>query len=67
MKGKIKTTETIIKINVGLDARPATLFVQTATKYLSDISIAFNEKTANAKSLIDIMVLGGKRRCHYTD
>jgi len=42
----------------GLEARPAALFVQIASKYESHISIVVNEKQVNAKSIMGMMSLG---------
>lgn len=39
----------------GLHMRPANMFVTAMTKYKSDITIIFNEKTINAKSVMNIM------------
>jgi len=36
----------------GLHARPATLLVQKATRYKSEVTVENNGKGANAKSLI---------------
>lgn len=43
---------------VGLHARPAALFSETAKGYLSLIEIHANGKTANGKSLLEILSLG---------
>ncbi|QCI20225.1 HPr family phosphocarrier protein [Buchnera aphidicola (Brachycaudus cardui)] len=42
----------------GLHTRPAAQFVKEAKKFISDISIIFNGKTVNAKSLFKIQTLG---------
>ncbi len=42
----------------GLHARPATLLVQKATRYKSEVTVENNGKGANAKSLIGILSLG---------
>ena len=51
----------IIKSKVGLHARPAALFVQTAGKFLCDIHIEMGDKKVNAKSIMGIMVLGASK------
>ncbi len=43
---------------VGLHARPAALFVQTAKKFKSNITVIKNEQSANAKSILEILALG---------
>ncbi|WP_338470765.1 phosphocarrier protein HPr [Niallia sp. XMNu-256] len=42
----------------GIHARPATLLVNTATKFSSDISMEFNGKKVNLKSIMGVMSLG---------
>lgn len=42
----------------GLHARPATLFVDKAKKFKSEIFIEKNGKSVNAKSLINVLSLG---------
>ena len=39
----------------GLHMRPAQLFVTEMGKYQSDVSILFNDKTINAKSIMNLM------------
>ncbi len=50
----------IIKDPVGLHARPASIMVQEATKFESDITISANGKDANLKSIMSVMALGAK-------
>ncbi|MTI65653.1 MAG: HPr family phosphocarrier protein [Firmicutes bacterium] len=47
-----------VKTKIGLHARPAALFVQTAGKFLSDIYVEKGDKKVNAKSIMGIMALG---------
>jgi phosphotransferase system HPr (HPr) family protein len=47
-----------IQHEVGLHARPAALFVQTAQKFASKITVSYNEKTVNAKSILGLLSLG---------
>ena len=42
----------------GIHARPATLLVQSASKYDSDIQLEFNGKRVNLKSIMGVMSLG---------
>lgn len=42
----------------GIHARPATLLVQTASKFNSDIQLVFNGKSVNLKSIMGVMSLG---------
>ena len=48
---------TIIE-NVGLHARPAAVAVEEASKYQSDITLYYQDRTANMKSIIQIMKIG---------
>lgn len=52
--------EITITVNheVGLHARPASLFVQNAKEFTSDIRVRFGETTGNAKSIMSILTLG---------
>ncbi|MBU3195385.1 HPr family phosphocarrier protein [Clostridium algidicarnis] len=50
--------EVIVKNGTGLHARPATLLVKKASSFKSDVSIEFNGKKANVKSLIGVLSLG---------
>jgi len=45
----------------GLHARPASIFVKTASKFKCTVSIVHGNGTANAKSIINIMSLGLKK------
>ena len=49
--------EVCVKNSSGLHARPATLLVKKASSLKSDISIEFNGKKANVKSLIGVLSL----------
>ena len=54
----------VVDNKVGLHARPAALFVQSALKFKSDINISCHDtkednlRTANAKSILGILTLG---------
>jgi len=52
------TKEVIVKNTTGLHARPATLLVKKASSFKSEISIEYNGKNANVKSLIGVLSLG---------
>ena len=47
-----------LELKNGLEARPAALFVQIASKFESHISVVVNEKQVNAKSIMGMMSLG---------
>ena len=48
----------VIKNKAGLHARPASLFVQTASKFSAAITVIKDERETNAKSILGIMGLG---------
>ena len=50
--------EVVVNNSTGLHARPATLLVKKASSFKSDVSIEFNGKKANVKSLIGVLSLG---------
>ena len=54
----MKTIDFTVKNQVGLHGRPASLFVKTSQRYDSNITITFEEKTVNAKSIISVLGLG---------
>jgi phosphocarrier protein HPr len=43
---------------VGLHARPASAFVQTAARFNSDIEVTHGDNTVNAKSILAVLTLG---------
>ena len=51
----------IVTHKVGLHARPASLFVQTAAKFSSDITVSHEDRTANAKSILTVLTLGAHK------
>ncbi len=51
--------EKVILVNeVGLHARPASVFIQEAVKYDSEIFVEKNGKVYNAKSIMSILSMG---------
>lgn len=50
--------EIVIKNKTGLHARPASEFVKEASKFKSAVSIGFNGKNVNAKSIIHVLSAG---------
>ncbi|WP_243385406.1 phosphocarrier protein HPr [Bacillus kexueae] len=47
-----------ITADTGIHARPATMLVQTASKFDADINLEYNGKTVNLKSIMGVMSLG---------
>ena len=52
--------EVVIKNKYGLHARPSAAFVQAASQFSSDISLINEDKIANGKSIISLMVLAAE-------
>ncbi|MBM7661993.1 phosphocarrier protein [Bacillus mesophilus] len=42
----------------GVHARPATVLVQTAGQFNSEITVEYNERSVNLKSIMGVMSLG---------
>ncbi|MBX3046010.1 MAG: HPr family phosphocarrier protein [Anaerolineales bacterium] len=53
----MKAIELTIQNEVGLHARPATLFVKTAQKHEAEIIVSFDGKQVSAKSLLGLLTL----------
>ena len=47
-----------VTAETGIHARPATVLVQSASKYDADINLEYNSKTVNLKSIMGVMSLG---------
>ena len=57
----MQTIELVVLNKVGLHARPAAVFVKTASKFKSAITVcnlSAGEKTGNAKSILSVLSLG---------
>ncbi|MGK0577349.1 phosphocarrier protein HPr [Macrococcus capreoli] len=48
----------VIIDETGIHARPATMLVQTASKFESHIQLEYNAKKVNLKSIMGVMSLG---------
>jgi phosphotransferase system HPr (HPr) family protein len=57
---------TTITHAVGLHARPAALFVQTAKRYTAAITVHCGERKASAKSMVQVLTLGAKQGSELT-
>jgi catabolite repression HPr-like protein len=51
-------TKRNIQVLANLEARPAAIFVQTASQFASSIYLSINEKTINGKSIMGVISLG---------
>lgn len=56
----------IVNHKVGLHARPASVFVQTAAKFESDITVSCEGRNANAKSILTVLTLGAHKGTEIT-
>lgn len=54
----METKQFHITAETGIHARPATMLVQTAGKYSSDVTLEYNGKSVNLKSIMGVMSLG---------
>lgn len=52
------TKQFTITSEVGLHARPATLLVQEASRYSSEVELEYKGKKVNVKSIMGVMSLG---------
>ena len=50
----------------GIHARPATLLVQAASKFNSDINLEYKGKSVNLKSIMGVMSLGVGQNAEIT-
>lgn len=55
-----------IKNKLGLHARAASLFVQLANRFDSDISVAKNDQEVNGKSIMGILILAAAQGSRIT-
>lgn len=53
--------EFVIQNKTGLHARPATVFVQTANRFNSNIVIQRDGKKVSARSILGVLSLGAER------
>lgn len=53
--------EILIQNKLGLHARPAALFVQTASKFKSDVYVSRNDHEVNGKSIMGVMMLAAEK------
>lgn len=50
----------------GIHARPATLLVQAASKFQSEVKLAYNGKEVNLKSIMAVLTLGARKGADVT-
>lgn len=56
----------LIKNRLGLHARPAALFVKTASNYKSNVFIGKNNHEVNGKSIMGVMMLAAEMGSEIT-
>ncbi|HEY4553938.1 MAG TPA: phosphocarrier protein HPr [Bacillaceae bacterium] len=54
----MKEKQFTVTADTGIHARPATLLVQTASRFSSDIQLEYKDKKVNLKSIMGVMSLG---------
>jgi phosphotransferase system HPr (HPr) family protein len=50
----------------GLHMRPSAVFVQTAARFQSSVTVMHDGKSANGKSILDLIGLGAEHGCELT-
>lgn len=58
--------ELIVRNEQGLHARPASIFVQKANKYVSEVRVKKEEQEVNGKSIMGILTLEAGRESKIT-
>jgi len=56
----------IVKNKTGLHARPAALFVQSANRFESEITIIKEDQQVNGKSIMGILMLAAEKGARIT-
>ena len=54
----MKQISVVVIDPVGLHARPATVAVNAASKFKSDVKVTYKDRTVNMKSIMGVMSLG---------
>ncbi len=57
----MQTKTLTIKNKLGLHARASSQLMKTASRFQSEITIKFNDRTVDAKSIIDLLTLGASQ------
>ncbi|OLF67381.1 phosphocarrier protein HPr [Levilactobacillus brevis] len=58
--------EFYVTAETGIHARPATLLVQAASKFNSEVSLQYQDKSVNLKSIMGVMSLGVGQNAEIT-
>jgi phosphocarrier protein len=63
---KVVERKFVIRNKLGLHARPAALFVRTANRFRSDITVQKGKQKVNGKSIMGVMMLAAGPGSHLT-
>ena len=55
-----------ITAETGINAHPATILVQAASKFASDVTLSYEGKSVNLKSIMGVMSLGVGQNANVT-
>ncbi len=58
--------EVVVENTLGIHARPATKIIQTASNYRSNITLEVDGVTADAKSIMSVMMLAAAHNAKVT-
>ncbi len=58
MSTPMQSIELVVRHKVGLHARPAAMFVETAKSCASKIQVSKNTRSVDAKSILAVLTLG---------
>jgi phosphocarrier protein HPr len=66
MSAKKLTKELTVQNKLGIHARPAAMFVKTASRFTSEIMVEKDGETVNGKSIMGLMMLAAGPGCKLT-
>lgn len=66
MSAKKLTKELTVQNKLGIHARPAAMFVKTASRFASEIMVEKDGETVNGKSIMGLMMLAAGPGCSLT-
>ena len=66
MSAKKLTKELTVQNKLGIHARPAAMFVKTASRFTSEIMVEKDGETVNGKSIMGVMMLAAGPGCKLT-
>lgn len=66
MSAKKLSKELTVQNKLGIHARPAAMFVKTASRFTSEIMVEKDGETVNGKSIMGLMMLAAGPGCKLT-